>query len=80
MDTKTYDVVEYSIGSKEKQERIIFKSMSDMLDALKSIRDNKDIFVSLEEDGKNLVINVDGQSIGNRYYKGEIVFGSLEEK
>lgn len=74
---KTYEVVEYTLGVKEGQERIIFANEEDMLEAEKRISDTKDIRIQLKEGDRTLGFIVKNSTIYEKWYKGEIQFGYL---
>lgn len=80
-DTKTFDVEEYTIGSKEGTERIVFTDKKQLLEAKRAFNDGRDILVKVkDDDGRPLIVTVPHIMISNRLYKGEIVLASRDKE
>jgi len=72
-EIKTFDVEEYTIGTKEGVERIVFADKKQMREAKQELEDAQDIEVRMRSDhGKLLVITVSHKMIRNKLYIGEI--------
>jgi len=81
MKEKVYDVKEYTVGEKEKKERIIFSTEKELDEAKQDIADSKDIKVRVKDEKHGvLIILVDNKMIGERVYKGEILLASLDKE
>jgi len=81
MEYKVYNVQEYTVGSKDVKERIIFSTREELDKAKQDISDSKDIFVRVKDEKLGtLIMLVDNKMIGERVYKGEVMLGSLDKK
>jgi len=80
VEERTFEVEEYTIGSREKTERIIFTDKKQLLDAKQAFNDGRDILVKVkDENGQGLIITVPQTMISNRLYKGEIVLAARDK-
>lgn len=78
---ETYIVEEYTIGSKEGAERIIFADKKQLRKARQAFEDAQDIEIKVkDENNKSLIIIVSHKMISDRLYKGEIILASRDKE
>lgn len=69
---KTYSVEDFSLGEREKGDKIIFKSLEDLELAYKDIDNGKNIYI--EKDG--FITKILHQMISGKIYDGKIVLSA----
>lgn len=72
----TYEVIEFTLGQKDKREEIVFKSEADMEDAYRQIDLGKDIRIII--DGK--VTLLPSRTLTNKVYDGTLIFRAIPAK
>jgi len=79
-EERTFEVEEYTIGSRVGTERIIFSNKKQLLEAKQAFNDGRDILVKVKDDnGVPLIVTVPQKMISNRLYKGEIVLAARDK-
>ena len=69
---ETYNVLEFSLGSKTQGDRIVFSSIDDMETAYKDIDNGKDVYI--EKDG--IITKLLHQMISAKIYDGNITLSA----
>ena len=74
---KVYEVEDFSLGDRNKGDRIVFKSLEDMERAYDDIDNGRDIYVQ-EADG--LISKILNQAINSKIYEGTIKLSARKGK
>ena len=80
-NTKSYDVVEYTVGSTKQDERITFSTVDEMEKAYQDVNDGADFNVKIKnESGEARILKVSHKMVRQKLYEGRIQFGAVPSK